>query len=209
MGNLFPWNSMITAAHYFSLRFCGTAVQYSFESYFSVITMLSQAIGLALVMQYLEKYPLKYCVLCPIIATTVVMIITASLVLLPVDPVTMFNISFFFCAVIGLSSAVSGGGLFGLSGCLPPKYTGALMSGQALGGIVVSICSLITIAMGTPRDMCIEENKDSESAASGQQQQVCHYDIDYSTFAFFSIAAIVLLLCILSFIALLMLPFTM
>lgn len=198
---------MITAAHYFTMRFCGTPVQYNFESYFAVITMLSQAVGLALVMQYLEKYPLKYCVLFPIVATTAIMIVTATLVLFSVDAETMFQLSVFFCAVIGLSSAVSGGGLFGLSGCLPPKYTGALMSGQALGGIVVSICSLVTIAMGPAHDLCIEENTGRDSR--NDEHQVCTYDVDYSTFTFFSIAALVLLLCILSFIALLMLPFTM
>lgn len=197
---------MITAAHYFSVRFCGTSVQYNFESYFSVVTMFSQVIGLVFAIQYLEKIPLRHCVLYPILATAGVMVATALLTLVPVDPMLMFFLSVLFCAVIGLSSAVSGGGLFGLSGCLPPVYTGALMSGQGLGGIFVAICSFFTIAMGPARDMCSEE---TSGIADGDVEATCTYDVDYSTFSFFAIAAGVLIICVLTFIALLMLPFTM
>ena len=198
---------MITAANYFTARFCGTSIQYNFESCFSVVTMFSQVVGLIIAMKYLEKMPLKYCVLYPIAATAVVMTITASLVLVQVDAMVLFAFSLVFCSVIGLSSAVSGGGLFGLSGCLPPVYTGALMSGQALGGIAVSLCSLLTLAAGPRQDMCAVE--DASRQESSNTPASCIYTVDYSTFFFFGITAVVLLVCILTFIALLMLPFTM
>lgn len=61
LGDLFPWNTFITASQYFNMRFCGASYQTGYENYFSLVTMLSQVGGLTLSISHLQKYPLKYC----------------------------------------------------------------------------------------------------------------------------------------------------
>jgi solute carrier family 29 (equilibrative nucleoside transporter), member 1/2/3 len=199
LGNLFPWHSFITAAHYFSMRFCGSAFESNFENFFSVGANLSQTIGLLLSIHYLQQYPIKHRVLLPLLICAGIMILTTVLVTTTVSAVSLFIIALISCCIIGLSSAVSGGGLFGLGGMLPPEFTGALMTGQATGGFAVSIASLLTIWLGPGNDICSDDDTDDSS---------CDEPIDYSALAFFCIACIVLGACVMTFLAMISLPFT-
>jgi len=114
----------------------------------------------------------------------------------------LFNITVLSCCLIGLCSATSGGGLFGLSGCLPPSYTGALMSGQALGGLVVSLFSMLTIWLGG------RSNSFCNLPVNIHGKDECPMSIDYGALSFFVIACVILCLCLLSFVGLFVLPFT-
>ena len=217
LGNLFPWNTLITAAHYFRMRFCGAAYETGFENYFSVVTMLAQVCGLVLSLGYLEKLPLKWCVLLPLALSTAVMALCTGLVALTgLSQDVLFAVTLLACALFGMNSAVSGGGIFGLSGCLPAEYTAAVMCGQGLGGVVVALTSISSIYFspapvesfcpglapgpGPGEDMGVS----SESGG-----EVCEVTVDHSALFFFAACCVVLLLCFVTFFALLVLPFTM
>jgi equilibrative nucleoside transporter 1/2/3 len=80
----------------------------------------------------------------------------------------------------------------------PPVYTGAIMSGQGLAGLVVSLSSILTTASApTSVDYCddavVEDN--------------CSSKISYSALAYFTLATLILLSCIVAFILLRHLPF--
>lgn len=200
LGNLFPWHAFITAAHYFSMRFCGSPFESNFENFFSVGTNLSQAIGLILSIFYLQQYPIKHRVLLPLLLCTGIMVLTTILVTSSISADPLFIIALISCCFIGVACAVSGGGLFGLGGILPPQFTGAIMTGQATGGFSVSIASLLTIWLGPGNDICTDDDANDDSN--------CEESIDYSALAFFCISCVVLGACIASFLALISLPFT-
>jgi solute carrier family 29 (equilibrative nucleoside transporter), member 1/2/3 len=160
-----------------------------------------QTIGLALAVKYQNRLPLTYRVLGPLLITSAIFILTTIFVTVKINPTFLFGITLLCCVVVGLSNALLSGGIFGLSGSFPPQYTGAVMSGQGLAGLVVSVASLLTIWTGDPVDVCTDDD------GSGDDDS-CEDYIDTSALAFFIITCIVMGTCVFTFLALLSLPFT-
>lgn len=200
MGNLFPWNAFITAAAYFGARFCGTLFEENFENFFSITFMLSQTIGLALAVKYQNYVSLKTRIVAPLYLYSSVFVLTTVLVLIDIDPTLLFVITLLSTCVCGVCGAVLSGGLFGFAGVFPPQYTSALMSGQGLAGLVVSVSSILTILAAKRVDTCSDDGNTDDGN--------CSYSIDYSALAYFIIATIVLLTCAASFAVLYKLPFS-
>lgn len=51
--------------------------------------------------------------------------------------------------IVNIFSAIVSGGLFGMSGMFPSEYISAVMSGQALGGVVTAIAEVISLSFAT------------------------------------------------------------
>ena len=80
----------------------------------------------------------------------------------------------------------------------PPVYTGAIMSGQGLAGLVVSMSSILTTASApTATDYCDDFVSEDN----------CDQKISYSALAYFTLATLILLSCIVAFLILRNLPF--
>mmetsp|Transcript_11400 Transcript_11400/g.18554 ORF Transcript_11400/g.18554 Transcript_11400/m.18554 type:complete len:460 (-) Transcript_11400:212-1591(-) len=198
LGNLFPWNAFITAAHYYSVRFCGTLFEENFENYFSVAFMISQTVGLALAAKYQGHISLSNRIIVPLTVIAAVFVMTTIFVTFDMDANLLFVLTLVSCFIVGTSNAVLSGGVFGLCADFPAQFTGALMSGQGLAGLTVSLASLVTIWAGGEVDLCSDDD-------DGECED---HNTDYSALAFFSITCVVLGTCVLSFIALEKLPFT-
>jgi solute carrier family 29 (equilibrative nucleoside transporter), member 1/2/3 len=131
LGNLLPWNAFITASSYYESRFCNTTYEDSFESFFSMFYTVSQPIGLLLTIYFKKKVTTKALVHYPLVIYSAIFILTTIMVLIPSIPkAILFSITLISTFLCGLCGAIMNGGLFGLSGILPAKYTGMLMSGQ-------------------------------------------------------------------------------
>ena len=198
LGNLFPWNAFITAAHYYSIRFCGTPFESNFENFFSVAFMISQTVGLALAAKYQGHISLSNRIIVPLSVIAAIFVMTTVFVTFDMDANLLFVLTIVSCFVVGSSNAILSGGVFGLCADFPPQFTGALMSGQGLAGLSVSLASLITIWAGNEVDLCSDDD-------DGECEE---HNTDYSALAFFIITCVVLGTCVLSFLALLKLPFT-
>jgi equilibrative nucleoside transporter 1/2/3 len=201
VGNLFPWNAFITASAYFSTRFCGTSFEESFENYFSITFTLSQTIGLALSIFFQNKLTLQQKITWPLLAYSTIFGVTTLLVTQnSIDPSFLFWITLLSLCLCGLCGAVLSSGLFGLGAMLPAAYTGALMNGQGLAGLVVAASSMLTMLASDGKDFCDDaENDDSD----------CPQTVDFSALSYFIIATVVLLTCILAYYTLKRLPFTL
>jgi hypothetical protein len=87
------------------------------------------------------------------------------------------------------------GGLFGLAAVFPPIYTGALMNGQGLAGLVVSISDILTLLSESPTNFC-----DSTSSTNSSATSTCgDFYVETSALAYFLIATIILASCIVAF----------
>jgi solute carrier family 29 (equilibrative nucleoside transporter), member 1/2/3 len=154
-----------------------------------------------LAIRYQDKLPLKFRILGPLTLNTSVFVLTTVLVTLSVSPYLLFGITLLSCCVVGSSNALLSGGIFGLAGSFPPQYTGAVMSGQGLAGLVVAVASLVTTWAGNPVDVCTDDDANDDDGD-------CENYVDYSALSFFAISCIVMGTCVFSFLALLALPFT-
>lgn len=201
LGNLFPWNAFITAAGYFATRFCGTPFEDNFENFFSISFMCAQTVGLALAVKYGNMMTLRTRIIYPLFWYSAIFLMTTAFVLDTVmDPTLLFYLTLLSTIVCGVSGAILSGGLFGLAAVMPPVYTGAVMNGQGLAGLTVSIASIVTILAADPVDNC--------STGDADTGDTCAYDVDWSAFAYFSIATFALLTCVMVFEVLCALPFT-
>ena len=202
LGNLFPWNAFITAAGYFGTRFCGTMFEENFENFFSLSFMFSQTVGLALAVKYGNLLPLRTRIIWPLFAYSSIFALTTFFVLLGDDdiaPETLFYITLLSTCVCGVCGAILSGGLFGLAAVMPPVYTGAVMNGQGLAGLTVSVASILTTLAAPPADTCNDDGADDGK---------CDYKTDFSALAYFIIATVALLTCVGVFEILCQLPFT-
>ena len=201
LANLFPWNAFITAAVYFGTRFCQTPYANSFESYFSFCGTAFQTIGLALSIVYQERFSLHSRIVYPLMLYSLIFSVTTMLVLVPnFNGVPLFWITAVCVTLSGLCGAVLSGGLFSMSAVFPPSYTAALMSGQALAGMVVSVSNLLTSLAGKQPEGFCSNDKASEA--------LCSYTVDYAAFAYFLIATAILLAAAGLVYVLMKLPFT-
>jgi len=200
LGTLFPWNAFITATSYFSSRFCGTSRQEDYLAFFSVVFNITEVTALACCVKYSWKQ-----VVTPLAIYSLVFFATAILVLLDDDHVSahfLFYYTLFSLAVVGVCTALMSGGVFGLAGMFPPNCTQALMSGQGLAGLIVSLTSILTTLGASADDGC-----DNDSVDDGEPD--CkRYVIDWAAFSYFVIACLILLGCIAGYIILDRLPIT-
>lgn len=151
--------------------------------------------------RYQDRLPLKFRILGPLTLNASIFVLTTILVTISVDPYLLFAVTLLSCCIVGSSNALLSGGIFGLAGTFPPNYTGAVMSGQGLAGLVVSVASLVTTWAGKPVDMCTDDDAADDDGD-------CEDYVDYSALSFFIISCIVMGSCVFSFLALLALPFT-
>ena len=200
LGNLLPWNAFITAAGYFTARFCGTNFVDTFENYFSFSFTIAQTIGLASSIMYQDNMKLSKKIVYPLIFYSIIFGVTTLLVAITMSGDSLFGVTLLSTALCGLCGATLSAGLFGLGALFPAAYTGALMNGQALAGFLISLASLLT-TLGGKNMACTDDDGSNDDGS-------CEEDIDYSALAYFIIATFVLISCIFLFIALQKLEFT-
>jgi equilibrative nucleoside transporter 1/2/3 len=204
VGNLLPWNAFITASTYYKNRFCGTAFENSFESFFSMFYTVSQPIGLLATIFFKKKFTTKALVLYPLMIYTAIFILTTVLVLVPSIPQELlFSLTLISAFLCGLCAAVMNGGMFGLSGILPSVYTGALMSGQGLAGTAVSTVSIIIVGITTNGKCSTSDDASTDDGSTCDSSNA----IDYGAFAYFLVSTICLGTCIVLFVRLLYLEY--
>lgn len=203
VGNLFPWNAFITASTYYSMRFCGTAVEDSFENYFSTAYTLSQTIGLALSIQHEHRFSLQQKIAQPLVLYASIFAVTSALVLvINIDPMILFGLTLISACLSGLVGAMFSSGLFGLGAMLPKQYTGAIMSGQGLAGMAVSLSAILTQYAGGDTSSCDDDGSTNDDG------DTCEQSTSFSALAYFLIATFVLISCIFSFSSLMRMKFT-
>jgi len=197
VGSLFPWNCFINATSYFSARFCGSARSDDYLPFFSCVFNLTEVAALVCCVKYGWST-----VTGPLITYTCVFGVTAALVLFhDVSADFLFYFTALSLAVVGVCTALMSGGVFGLAGIFPPICTQALMSGQGLAGVVVSLSSIFTTLGAAEDDGC-----DADDDATTETCK--EYTTDWAAFSYFVVAVITLLLCIVSYAVLDRLPIT-
>ena len=183
LGMMFPWNVYITAQSYYKHRFEGTAHTSNFTFWFSTCFQIANIVGLALAVYYGSKFNMRFSVAFPMVINCLVLIATTSLV--ETNRVTanfLFILTCGFVATCGVCTALLQLGIFGLAGRFPNVYMQAVMSGQGMAGIAVSLINIFTTV--------------SEPAT---KSNLSFDDIKESAFLYFLIATIVVIVTLLSF----------
>uniref|UniRef100_A0A3Q4AJ50 Uncharacterized protein n=1 Tax=Mola mola TaxID=94237 RepID=A0A3Q4AJ50_MOLML len=189
IGSLLPWNFFITAKQYWLYKLSNHTYQssnedqlsdlcYYFESYLSIASTLPSVLCLVLNYFLVNRLSPNVRILSSLFVILAVFVLTT--VLVKVD-VSTRRMEFFICtlasiAIVSGASNVFSGSMFGVSGHFPMRISQALISGQAMGGTLSAVASVVDLAVAK--------------------------DVTESALAYFLTADIFILLCIITYLLL-------
>ncbi|XP_076442348.1 equilibrative nucleoside transporter 3-like isoform X3 [Babylonia areolata] len=165
VATLLPWNFFITAKHYFDFKFRNTSLpddvpynvgnvttdmQKNIESYLSIMSMASNLIFITLAMIFVRNVSINVRMLISLLPIIAIFITTVVFVVIDTDS---WQQGFFWLTLVSAAfmvglTAVMTGSVFGLSCLFPPRYTQAVMAGQAVGGTLSAVVNIAAIAIG-------------------------------------------------------------
>ncbi|NXG28893.1 S29A3 protein, partial [Dromaius novaehollandiae] len=160
IGSLLPWNFFITAKQYwmYKLQNCsgqpGPAGQGAsdlrdfFESYISIASTVPSVLCLIGNFLLVNKVPAGVRILSSLFVMLAVFLVITVLVKVDTSTWTthFFAITIVCVVVVSSASTIFSSSMFGLTSCFPMKNSQALISGQAMGGTVSAIASVIDLA---------------------------------------------------------------
>lgn len=186
IGSLLPWNFFITAKHYWIYKFSNNTEHSSgeeqssdlsnyFESYLAIASAVPSVVCLMLNYVLVNRLSPNMRILSSLFVMLLVFVITTVLVKVDVSDCRMefFTGTLVSVAVISGASNIFTGSMFGISGQFPMRISQALISGQAMGGTLSAVVSIVDLAVAN--------------------------DVTISALAYFLTADIFILLCIISY----------
>ncbi|XP_034538346.1 equilibrative nucleoside transporter 3 [Notolabrus celidotus] len=160
IGSLLPWNFFITAKHYWLYKLSNNTKESSdqeqrsdlsdyFESYLTIASTVPSVLCLILNYFLVNRLSSHVRILSSLFVILAVFVLTTVLVKVDVSGCRM---DFFFgtlasVAVVSGASNLFSGSVFGISGHFPMRISQALISGQAMGGTLSAVASIVDLAV--------------------------------------------------------------
>ncbi|KAK5853836.1 hypothetical protein PBY51_014960 [Eleginops maclovinus] len=195
IGSLLPWNFFITAKHYWLYKLSNDTHHSSseeqrsdlsdyFESYLAIASTVPSVLSLILNYVLVNRVSSNVRILFSLMVILLVFVVTTVMVKVDVsDCRTEFFIgTLVSVAVVSGASNVFSGSVFGISGHFPMRISQALISGQAMGGTLSALASIVDLAVAK--------------------------DVTDSALAYFLTADVFILLCIVTYLLLPKLSYT-
>ncbi|XP_055386428.1 equilibrative nucleoside transporter 3 [Condylostylus longicornis] len=159
IATMCPWNFFVTAEDYWMYKFRNvtdnttdvlTPWQKSFESDITVTASMSGTLFLILNTIYGYLFSIKLKMIGCLTIILAFFVITTAFIEVNTDN---WQAGFFALTIgtvinINIFSAIFSGALFGIAGLFPSEYMTAVVSGQALGGILTALAFIVTLAFG-------------------------------------------------------------
>lgn len=161
-GSLLPWNFFITVDSYWKEKFRNTSLpenekteeltplQVSWSANLAIASMIPNVLFLFLNAFIGHKFRSQPRLLTALILIIVLFIFSDVMTKVNTDDwqYEFLAVTLFTVVLINIMVAIFQGGLSGLAGKFPPSYMGAVVQGQALGGIFAAATNVIVIACG-------------------------------------------------------------
>ncbi|XP_072851330.2 equilibrative nucleoside transporter 3 [Pogona vitticeps] len=159
-SSLLPLNFIMTAKHYWMYKLQNCSEQISpaaqgeldvrdfFESYISVASTVPSVLCLIGNFLLVNKISVKVRTLSSLVIMLAVFMVITVLVKVDTSAWTQwfFIITIICVVVISGAATIFSSSVFGLSGCFPVRNSQALISGQAMGGTVSAVASVVDLA---------------------------------------------------------------
>ncbi|XP_068596992.1 equilibrative nucleoside transporter 3 [Brachionichthys hirsutus] len=189
IGSLLPWNFFVTAKHYWLYKLSNNTNNGSdekphsdisdyFESYLSIASTVPAVLCLILNYLLINRLSPNVRILSSLVLILLVFVGTTVLVKVDTSSCTVdfFVGTLLSMAVLSGSSNLFTGSVFGISGYFPMRIPQAFISGQAMGGTLSAVASILDLAVTN--------------------------DVTDSALAYFLTADIFILLCIITYLLL-------
>ncbi|XP_078129002.1 equilibrative nucleoside transporter 3 [Sander vitreus] len=159
IGSLLPWNFFITAKHYWLYKLSnnthgsGNDEQWSdlsnyFESYLAIASTVPSVLCLILNYVLVNRLSSNVRILSSLFVILLVFVVTTVLVKVDTSDcrTEFFIVTLASVAVVSGASNLFSGSVFGISGHFPMRISQALISGQAMGGTLSAVASVVDLA---------------------------------------------------------------
>ncbi|KAH8361021.1 hypothetical protein KR093_011757 [Drosophila rubida] len=160
IGTMTPWNFFVTAEDYWKYKFRNTTLndsivvdeltplQKSFTCDLTLTATISGTTFLLLNAVYGHHVTLRAKMLGTLCTILVLFGITTGFVDVNTDKwqEQFFLITLIIVVVLNISAATMSGALYGVAGLFPSEYMTAVVSGQALGGILTALAFILVLA---------------------------------------------------------------
>ncbi|XP_058507776.1 equilibrative nucleoside transporter 3 [Solea solea] len=189
IGSLLPWNFFITAKHYWLYKLSNNTQQSGgedqrsylgdyFESYLAIASTIPSVLCLILNYILINRLSANIRILASLVVILLVFVVTTVLVKVDVSDCreSFFIATLTSAAVVSGASNVFSGSVFGISGHFPMRISQALISGQAMGGTLTAVASIMHLSLTK--------------------------DVTQSALAYFLTADVFILLCIIAYLLL-------
>ncbi|XP_032396983.1 equilibrative nucleoside transporter 3 [Etheostoma spectabile] len=160
IGSLLPWNFFITAKHYWLYKLSnnthgtGNDEQRSdlsdyFESYLAIASTVPSVLCLILNYVLVNRLSSNVRILSSLFVILLVFVVTTVLVKVDMSDrrTEFFIVTLASVAVVSGASNLFSGSVFGISGHFPMRISQALISGQAMGGTLSAVASIVDLAV--------------------------------------------------------------
>ncbi|XP_035981842.1 equilibrative nucleoside transporter 3-like [Fundulus heteroclitus] len=156
IGSLLPWNFFTTAKHYWDYKLSNSSdhsgrsdLSDYFESYLSIASTVPSVLCLGLNYLLVNRWSPKFRILSSLAVMLIVFVLTTVLVKVDVSEHRreFFGGTLACVVVISGASNVFSGSMFGISGYFPMRISQAFLSGQAMGGTLTALASIVTLSV--------------------------------------------------------------
>lgn len=160
IGSLLPWNFFITAKHYWLYKLSNHSLPNKpdegrsdlsdyFESYLAIASTVPSVLCLILNYVLVNRLSSRARILSSLVVILLVFVVTTVLVKVDMSSCTMefFVGTLVSVAVVSGASNLFSGSVFGISGHFPMRISQALISGQAMGGTLSALASIVDLAV--------------------------------------------------------------
>ncbi|KAM4607596.1 equilibrative nucleoside transporter 3 isoform 1-T2 [Polymixia lowei] len=157
IGSLLPWNFFITAKHYWVYKLSNNTgheeprsdLSDYFESYLAIASTVPSVLCLVLNYLLVNRLSSHVRIMSSLFVILVVFVMTTVLVKVDVSKcrVEFFAGTLASVAVVSGASNLFSGSMFGISGHFPMRISQALISGQAMGGTLSAVASIVDLAV--------------------------------------------------------------
>ncbi|XP_059802430.1 equilibrative nucleoside transporter 3 [Hypanus sabinus] len=155
IGSLLPWNFFCTAKHYWLYKLGNGTDSHQqndlssyFESYLSIASTVPAIVFLIINYLLVDKISAKVRVLSSLLVMLIIFCVTTVLVKVDTSTWTygFFGLTMSCVAIVSGASNVFLGSVFGEVGRFPMRNAQALISGQAMGGTISAVASIVDLA---------------------------------------------------------------
>ncbi|KAM9133347.1 equilibrative nucleoside transporter 3 [Pangshura tecta] len=160
IGTLLPWNFFITAKQYwiYKLQNCSNQqdpkghevsdLRDYFESYISIASTVPSVLCLIGNFVLVNRVSASIRILSSLAVMLAVFVVITVLVKMDTSTWTrrFFVITIVCVVIVSSASTIFSSSIFGLTSCFPMKNSQALISGQAMGGTVSAVASVVDLA---------------------------------------------------------------
>jgi len=162
-GSLLPWNFFIAVDKYWKYKFRNTTaipddekgeelteLQIQWASYLSIASMIPNVLFLFLNALAGHKFKAQPRLLSALLIIIALFVFNDVMTKVNTDTwqYEFLGVTLFTVVIINIMVAIFQGGLSGLAGKFPPSYMGAVVQGQALGGIFAAATNVVMLACG-------------------------------------------------------------